>query len=71
MEDEECPYCRMDRVQLQDALPCVWKSLRGLYRDFCVQGERDVLSVLGRDDRILYVLAIVVLLMLSRLVILG
>ena len=61
----------MDRVQLGDAIPCVWKSLRGIYNDLCIKRDRDIISVFMRDDRILYVLAIVVFLMIARLVLLG
>lgn len=71
MADDACPYCRMDRVEWKDAIPCAWKSLRGIYDDLCVKNDRDLISVLMRDDRILYVLALLVFFMIGRLLVLG
>ena len=64
-----CPECQLDRVALSDMLPCMRKSFWGIYYDLCVTRERDIVSALTRDDRILYVVALIVMLMIVRLIV--
>lgn len=71
MDDDDiarsCPHCRMDRVTVSQILECLVKSLQNVYRDVVVK-RRPILSSLVHEDRVFYILGIVLLVMIIRLV---
>ena len=66
-DDEDCKHCRMDRVVWADLLSCTQKAYLGVWRDLVERRRNDVLNVLGVNDRILYIVATVLLFFVARL----
>ena len=66
--DRSCPQCRMDRVVFSNLLRCILVSFRNMYIDIIVK-RRPVLTSLGRDDRVYYVVGAAILLMTLQLVV--
>ena len=70
MDDDDirrsCPHCRMDRVGLSGVPECALGSLRNLYIDLIVR-RRPIGVSLTRDDRIFYLVGLVLTFMTLRL----
>lgn len=63
----ECPTCRVERVALADVPRCFLRAVAGAIDDL---GRRDVswTTALEKDDRALYLVGLVILVLLARLV---
>lgn len=69
-EDDErraCPHCRMDKVQWPAVLPCTISSFRNAYIDLVVK-RRSAWDALLRDDRVLYLIGVVIAILTLRLI---
>ena len=65
MDDENCEHCNLDRITFDAVLPCAHLSIRNICTDIA-RGENIVTACL-RDDRILYVLGIVIVAIMFRI----
>ena len=59
--DDDCEHCNLDRVMWSDVLPCMYKSCVGIWRDLVIHQKTDVIGVFSRDDRVLYIVGIVLI----------
>lgn len=57
---ENCEHCNLDRVSWNDVVPCVYSSLYGVWNDVFNDQKDDILTVLSRDDRILYIIGVLI-----------
>ena len=64
----DCEECNLDRVTWPDVLPCIYKSCHGIWQDLVIEHKTDVVDVLARDDRLLYVVGIVIIALTIRLI---
>ena len=60
MKEDDCAHCNLDRVQWSQVVDCAVRSLKGIYDDLCVQ-KKDWRETLEKNDRILYILGILLL----------
>ena len=68
-DDDDCEHCNLDRVSWQDVMPCVYASFRGIWHDVCHEQKDDhLVTVLTRDDRILYVIGVVIFALTMQMV---
>ena len=63
----DCDHCNLDRVQLTHVLPCMWRSLVGIYDDLVSHPKASVVDALTYNDRIFYVLGLLLIVMAVRL----
>ena len=56
--DDDCEHCNMDRVAWNDVVPCAYKSFSGIWHDVVHKQKDDLIGVFTRDDRILYVIGL-------------
>ena len=55
---DDCEHCNLDQVVWRDLLPCAYKSCASVWNDLVHRQKTDVVGVLTRDDRILYIIGI-------------
>lgn len=65
---DDCEHCNLDRVRWSDVLSCTYKSCAGICRDIMHEQREDIIGVLTRDDRILYVIGLVLVALTMQLV---
>lgn len=61
-----CEFCKLDRVELVNVPRCVLLSVSGLLTDF-TDGNTSVVDALRKDDRILYLVGILIIALAARL----
>ena len=64
-EERDCSHCSLDTVELRDVIMCAWRSAQGVCRDL-MNGHRDISYVFLRNDRIVYIVAVVVMVVALR-----
>lgn len=64
--DNECDACKLDRVAWSDLSMCLCKNIGDLIDDL-VGGKRHSLDALTCNDRVIYILAVIVILFTLRL----
>ena len=68
MAEDDCEHCNLDRVVWHDVVPCAYKSFAGVWRDLVHEQKADWIGVLMRDDRILYVIGVLLAALTIQLV---
>ena len=63
----KCMHCNLDQVKLTEILDCVCRSFQGIYNDLFIEKKSNYVEVLLQDDRILYMLGIVIALLAIRI----
>ena len=68
MDDDGCEHCSMDRVELREVPACFVKSIVGVVCDLVSRkDDRSITAILTENDRLLYIVAAVVILLSLRL----
>lgn len=58
MVANDCEHCNLDRVVWHDVIPCTYQSFAGVWYDLVYEQNTDFIRVFVRDDRILYVIGV-------------
>ena len=64
---DDCDTCRMDRVTWSEIPTCTWKALCDVVDDIA-NNKRDFIDALTCNDRVLYIVSILVLMFTFRVV---
>lgn len=62
-----CEHCRLDKVSLEDLFSCTCLSIQNLSHD--LSNGKSLTGALLRDDRILYIVGMVLIIMVVRLLV--
>ncbi len=65
-EKKDCSFCALERVEWSRVPECTWLSFVGLFRDI-FDRKLDVITAFTLNDRIVYILGVVVVITLLRL----
>lgn len=65
--DEDCDFCNMDRVHITQVFQCLILSIQGLLHDITSK-KRTVLEALTYNDRILYIIGLMVVVFAFKLI---
>lgn len=57
---KNCEHCNLDRVSWNDVVPCVYDSFSGVWNDIFHDQKDDLVTVLSRDDRLLYIIGVLI-----------
>lgn len=63
----DCEHCRLEKVVWQDVFSCTCLSIQNLCHDVAAGGN--ITESMFRDDRVLYVIGLILLVMTLRLLI--